>query len=116
MSGMLKYSGSDQLTVTAYRTSLDVSFIGDKKMEKPSNFGNLPIFKKKKKKHNWRGPVEGMLSTKWPTVYLRGQIGQTLSNYPSMEGKDFLLFSLLFFPVCESTASFQLTNQRSLLT
>lgn len=51
MSGMLKYSDSDQLTVTAYRTSLDVSFIGDKKMEKPSNFGNLPIFKKKKKKN-----------------------------------------------------------------
>lgn len=115
MSGMLKYSDSNQLTVTAYGTSLNVSFIGDKKMEKPSNFSNLPIFKKKKK-HNWRGLVEGMLSTKLPTVYLRGQIGQTLSNYPSMEGKDFLLFSLLFFPVCESAASFQLTNQRSLLT
>lgn len=47
MSGMLKYSDSNQLTVTAYRTSLNVSFIGDKKMEKPSNFGNLPILKKK---------------------------------------------------------------------
>lgn len=36
-------------------------------------------------------------------VYLRGQIGQTVSNYPSIEGKDFLLllfFFLLFFPVC----------------
>lgn len=44
------------------------------------------------------------LPTKWLTVYLRGQIGQTVSNYPSIEGKDFLLllfFSfLLFFPVC----------------
>lgn len=45
------------------------------------------------------------LPAKWPTVYLRGQIGQTVSNYPSIEGKDFLLllfffFLLLFFPVC----------------
>lgn len=31
------------------------------------------------------------LPTKWSTVYLRGQIGQTVSNYPPIESKDFLL-------------------------
>lgn len=43
------------------------------------------------------------LPAKWLTVYLRGQIGQIVSNYPSIEGKDFLLllfFPLLFIPVC----------------
>lgn len=65
--------------------------------------------------------VQGLnpLATKWPTVYLRGQIGQTVSNYPSIEGEDFLF--LLFSPpfhscVCQRAASFQLTNQRSPLT
>lgn len=77
------------------------------------------------KKHNWGGVqwrvqrTLNRLPNKWSTVYLRGQIGQTVSNYPSIEGKDFLL--LLFFSpflscVCERAASFQLTNQRSLLT
>lgn len=58
------------------------------------------------KKHNWRSSVKGSTCseptyTKWPTVYLRGQIGQTVSHYPSIEGKHFLrVFFLLFFPVC----------------
>lgn len=73
------------LSASAHLTSLNVRCDRDK-----SEQGAC-------KKHNcwearWRAPhALDPLPTKWPTVYLRGQIGQTVSNYPSIEGKDFLL-------------------------
>ena len=84
------------------RTSLNVSWVGEKEGERmggPLNFVGQFAIKKRKSiigGVQWRAQCAlNPLPTKWPTVYLRGQIGQTVSNYPSIEGKVF--FSCLFF-------------------